>query len=362
MYDMNWGKCIFAMPFLLACSFMGKDEGFGELRLSFLDSGDVVHTRALESVPDTSDFQLSVKDSKGNSIYYGKYGDCPESISVKSGSYEVRVVSKEFSTPAFASPQFGDEQCVIVPSGGNIDVRLLCRQMNSGVKLKVDSGFLEAYPGGVLFLKSVSGKLMYGYSEKRVAYFPPGSVSLILDDSGREQVLLTRTLMAQENLVLKVSAAATQPDAAPSGGKSSRISVAIDTSRFWMSEEYVIGGETSKGSSSENALTVSQALSAVGEKGVWVSGYIVGGDLTSTSASFDVPFKSRTNMILGPRSTSSSRASCLSVQLPSGGLRDDLNLVDNPDLHGRKVCLKGDIVESYFGMTGIKNISGHVLK
>jgi hypothetical protein len=53
---------------------------------------------------------------------------------------------------------------------------------------------------------------------------------------------------------------------------------------------------------------------------------------------------------------------CLSVQLPSGELRDDLNLVDNPGLLGRKVCLKGDIVEAYYGIPGIKNISEYELQ
>jgi hypothetical protein len=49
------------------------------------------------------------------------------------------------------------------------------------------------------------------------------------------------------------------------------------------------------------------------------------------------------------------------VQLPSGDLRDVLNLVDNPGLLGTKVYLKGDIVEAYYGIPGIKNISEYRL-
>jgi hypothetical protein len=97
-------------------------------------------------------------------------------------------------------------------------------------------------------------------------------------------------------------------------------------------------------------------MSAVGEEGVWVCGHIVGGDLSSSSASFEKPFSSRTNLLLGPRSNVSSRSSCLSVQLAAGAARDALNLVDNPSLLGRKVCLKGDVVEAYYGLPGIKNI------
>jgi hypothetical protein len=99
----------------------------------------------------------------------------------------------------------------------------------------------------------------------------------------------------------------------------------------------------------------------VGDKDVWVCGYIVGGDLTSASASFDEPFTSRTNILLGPKSSTVDKDACLSVQLPSGGLRDVLNLVDNPGLLGTKVYLKGDIVEAYYGIPGIKNISEYRL-
>jgi hypothetical protein len=134
------------------------------------------------------------------------------------------------------------------------------------------------------------------------------------------------------------------------------IDVAIDTSRVWLSEEYVLGG------GSKSVLSISQAYDMVGEEDVMVCGYIVGGDLTSSSASFEKPFSSRTNLLIGPRSSTSEKSSCLSVQLPSGYLRDDLNLVDNPQLLGRKICLRGDIVEAYYGIPGIKNISEYELQ
>ena len=70
---------------------------------------------------------------------------------------------------------------------------------------------------------------------------------------------------------------------------------------------------------------------------VWVSGYIVGGDLTQANASFTPPFSSNTNLVLGPRSSSSSRSSCLAVSLPKGDVRDALNLVDHPELLGKAV-------------------------
>jgi hypothetical protein len=110
-----------------------------------------------------------------------------------------------------------------------------------------------------------------------------------------------------------------------------------------------------------DALTVSQARSSIGSKDVWVCGYIVGGDLTSASASFDEPFTSRTNILIGPKSSTSDKDACLSVQLPSGDLREVLNLVDNPRLLKTKVYLRGDIVDAYYGIPGIKNISEYRL-
>ena len=216
--------------------------------------------------------------------------------------------------------------------------------------------FLTEYPGGVLFLKSSEGKLMYGYSEKRYAYFLPGNISLILSDGGIDEVLMTRNLQARQMLSLKVEVAESSvPDDEET--QSAKVVVAIDTTRNWLNDTYEIGGTGPLGTSAEEAMTVAQARASAGAEGVWVSGYIVGGDLSSLSASFAEPFQSRTNIVIGPKSTTSNRTSCLSVQLAAGDVREDLNLVDNPSNLGRKILLKGNVVEAYYGMPGIKNIT-----
>ena len=344
---------------IVACDVIGPDDvGKGELRVSF--ARDAV-TRNITEIPDTGDFLLTIIDSDGGIVYSGKYDACPEVLEVPSGSYTVKVLSHEFRKPAFSSPQFGDEQCVSVPAGGVAEVRLMCEQVNCGVRLKVSPDFLTAFPGGVLFLKSSEGKLMYGYSEKRYAYFLPGNISLILSDGGADEVLMTRNLQARQILSLKVEVAeSTVPDEEET--QSAKVSVAIDTTRNWLDDTYEIGGASTVGTSEEEAMTVAQARSSAGAEDVWVSGYIVGGDLTSTSASFSAPFQSRTNIVIGPKSTTSNRTSCMSVQLPAGELREALNLVDNPSNHGRKVLLKGNVVEAYYGMPGIRNITDFELR
>ena len=335
-----------------SCQIIGtQDEGLmqGELRISFADSPT---TKIIETIPDTSDFLITVSGPDGEIIYDGSYGDSTESMMVDAGSYTIYVRSCDFSRPAFSSPQFGDEQCVVVPSGGVADVKLTCVQMNAGVRLNIDESFILNCPDASLFLKSSEGKLLYSYSEKRIAYFLPGSVSLMMSENGSDRILFTRNLQSRTVLDIAVSAAGQS-----GGSESESICVAVDTARTWNHESYVIGGENSdEGGGSSEVMTVSQALNSIGEEGVWVSGYIVGGDLSSSSASFDPPFTSRTNILLGPRSSTTDRSACLSVNLPSGHIRDALNLVDNLSLLGRKVSIKGNIVEAYYGIPGLKGI------
>lgn len=341
------------LSLLFSCDFLGPGSGHsdqGELRIAFYD-GTV--SKGQGELPDTSDFLLTVTGDGGKVIYDGTYGAAPESMMVDAGSYTIFVRSCEFRKPAFDVPQYGDEQCVVVPSGGVADVRLVCTQMNSGIRLDIDESFLRGCPDAALFLKSSSGKLMYGYSEKRIAYFLPEAVSLMMSSGGVDKVLMTRVLQARTVLRLKVSASVK----APGSDVPEKITVAVDTSRTWLDEDYIIGDGPSGGS--DEVLTVSQAMNSAGEEDVWVSGYIVGGDLTSSSASFEAPFFSRTNIVLGPKSSTTDKDECLSVSLPSGRIREDLNLVDNPSLCGRKVRIKGDIVEAYYGITGIKNVTDY---
>lgn len=341
------------------------------------DDESVAETKAStgEKV-DTNSFLLSVTAADGTSVYSGKYGDSPEKFSLTAGSYVVKVVSCELSKPAFASPQYGDEQCVVVPSGSEIGVRLSCTMKNCGVRLNIASGFLTTYPESTLFLSAADGRLLYSYSEKRIAYFNPGKISLLLVDNSSTKTLMSRSLSSGEVLRLAVKVASSSSGSSSSSTSGGGISISVDTTKTWIRDSYTIGDSSSgedssggssgtsggKGSTDSDALTVSQAKASIGETGVWVSGYIVGGDLTSANASFTGPFKARSNILLGPRSSSSSRESCLSVQLSEGDARDELNLVDNPEMLGAQVILCGDVVSAYYGMTGLKNITDFVIK
>ena len=355
-----------------ACDDFGlRSGGQGELRWIIGDSGSGTRASAVE-IPDTNDFILKVSDAGGRILYEGAYGDSPESLLVDAGSYTVAVHSIEFTAPGFSRPVYGDEQVVVVKAGATVTVRLNCVLENAGVRLQVAPDFLTSYPDGVLFLKSGDTRLIYGYSEKRIAYFKPGPISLILNNRGADEILLTRTLDARTILTLSISA--------PHGGAAaaSSITVAVDTAKVWNHESYVIGGggsgsgsgsgggsggDDDPGSELDNAYSVSQASDHVGEDGVWVFGYIVGGDLSTagTTVKTSKPTKA-THLAIAARSTVTAKASCVAVELPKGAVRDALNLVDHPDLIGSRVYLKGSIVASYFGTTGLKSVSDYVLK
>lgn len=352
-----------------ACDDFGlRSGGQGELR--WIIAGNGADTRAASAeIPDTNDFILKVSDAKGKILYEGSYGDSPESLLVDAGSYTVAVHSIEFTTPGFSRPVYGDEQVVVVKAGATVTVRLNCTLENAGVRLQVAPDFLTSYPDGVLFLKSGETRLMYGYSEKRIAYFKPGPISLVLNDRGADEILLTRTLDARTILTLNISA--------PYGGTAatSSITVAVDTAKIWNSESYVIGGggsgsggsgsggDDDSGTDLDSAYSVAQAADHIGEDEIWVFGYIVGGDLSSAGTTVKTSkFTKATHLAIAARSSVTTKASCIAVELPKGPVRDALNLVDHPDLVGTRVYLKGSLVTSYFGTTGLKAVSDYVLK
>ncbi len=341
---------------LVSCAKLGDgNSDCGHLSV-FFASGSEVLTKAYDNLPDTCDFKLKVADSSGKIIYDGVYGGCPEILEVPSGNYVVSVKSSDFSKPAFDAPQFGDEQCVSVAAGKCTCVALECAQLNSGVRLDISQEFKSSYSDAALLLKSSKGSLMYSFSEKRIAYFSPGTVSVIMSRGAVDEVLMVKGLEACNMYTIKVSS-----PPASSGASGCELKIAVDTARVWNAEEVDVGGVQSSGSDIKEAMTVADARNAVGQEGVWVVGYIVGGDLTSASASFDPPFKSSTNLLLGPRSVVSDRESCIAVQLPDNDVREALNLVDNPGLLGKRVALKGNVVGAYFGLCGLKNTVEYVL-
>ena len=318
--------------------------------------------KALYDLPDTNDFILTITSSSGSTLYSGAYGASPEVLPVSAGSYILKVVSTDASLPAFDTPVYGDEKVILIKEGENASVSFDCVLLDAGIRLRISPGFAAAYPGGILYVSGAEGKLLYGLSESRTAFFRPGAVSLLLYEGGEGRTVFSRDLYAGEILSLKVS-----PGSSSSGGEApgASSSIHVDTTAVYMDDECIIGevgGEA--GSSMEKAMSVAEAKASLGRSGVWVLGYIVGGDLSSSGCSMttEPPFSKDTHFAIAARSSTTTKSSCMSVELKKGEVRDALNLVSNPWLKGWAVYLKGDIVEAYFGIPGIKNVSEYHLK
>ena len=341
---------------LTSCDDFGRPAGkaSGELRWTM---DRTAFTKAQEEIPDTNDFILTVRDAAGKILYQGPYGESPEVLEVADGYYTVGVVSISFTAPAFDRPQYGDEQVVKVPSGGSVTVKLRCTLLNAGVRLKTASDFLQAYPDGILYVKQGDVKLKYLYRETRIAYFLPGEVSVLLYNADEYETLFTRTLEARE--ILTVSISAPQPD----GNGKSRIQIQTDTTKVWNHEDYTIGDTGAGSSQTGEAISVGEAAGHVGEEDLWLTGYIVGGDLSASGKTVKTSgITKNTHLALAERASVTAKESCVAVELPKGKVRDALNLVDHPDLVGRRVSVKGNLVEKYYGTVGMKATSDFEMK
>ena len=319
------------------------------IRVELFSASDCA-VKSASSIPDVDDFILAVTDGSGKEVWKGRYADSPEEIQVQPGNYTVSAISREFSSPMYEAPQYGDTKVLAVTAGKTVAVALNCSLQNCGLHIDVDWNFKSMFPDGILYLNSSEGNLMYDYDEDRTAYFLPGAVSVSLRDRGGEQTLFMRNLTARQMLTVGLSAT--------SDVVSTGIRVLVDTTRDYVREEFVFG---SGGHGADDAYGVGEALERIGREDVWVKGYIVGSCVSNSRIENQAPFSRNTNIVIAARSSSTDRDSCIAVELRSGDMRNTLNLVDHPELLGRKVCICGDVVASYFSLVGLKNVSGFTL-
>lgn len=97
----------------------------------------------------------------------------------------------------------------------------------------------------------------------------------------------------------------------------------------------------------------------------WVTGYVVGvvnTDIATVinekSAQFEGPFSTATNLIIAMSPDEKNWENCATVQLSSGtNVRTALNLVDNEDVLGKQVTIKGETGTKYCGAYGMRTPS-----
>ena len=298
---------------------------------------------------DTNNFILTIYSTEGEKVYDGRYGERPEEIVVTPGGYEIGIYSKRFTPPMYDSPVFGDVQTVVVGENEQAKVSFKCTQINAGVKFSFTSDFIARFPGSGIYIAQGEEQLAYDYSQKKYAYVSTDEFNVLYRKSDTDTVLLAKSLPAGQMIHLKLSYSASRTTA-------SVFNIEIDTTREWLSYNYNVGLKIPTG-----ALSIEEAKSHIGEKNIKVFGYILGGDPSNNSIRIGPPFESRTSIVIAPSMSERNRNNMFVVELPSGAVRDALNLVVYPQNLGRPVVVTGTIVESYYGYPGIKNTKNYTL-
>lgn len=117
------------------------------------------------------------------------------------------------------------------------------------------------------------------------------------------------------------------------------------------------GGGEETATSKENPYSVAEAQGASGNN--YVRGYIVGyvdGQAFESGVRFEVPTEAQTEILLADDPDEVAPSKVYPVQLPSGDIRNALELSAHPELLKQEVLLFGSI-ETYFSVKGMKSTS-----
>jgi len=124
------------------------------------------------------------------------------------------------------------------------------------------------------------------------------------------------------------------------------------------------GGEGAGAGTKDDPYNVAAAISNNTGVKQWVKGYIVGAAefvAKGNTFHFDAPFGSvYTNVMIADSPDETNSSNVMVIQLPSGTVRDILNLADNTGNHKKEVMVRGGL-EDYFGQPGMKNTIGCII-
>ncbi|MBQ0123253.1 MAG: DUF4493 domain-containing protein [Bacteroidales bacterium] len=305
-----------------------KSEAENGAKLVF----EFLQTKAQETPVD--DFTLKVCSLQGDTCYIGRFGDRPQSLNVKPGTYEVSLYSK-FDSPAFEAPQYGDIVEVNVKKREQVTVNLICRLINSGLSFSFSDAFRKEYGNSTIQLSQAGEVLEYPVSQRNVAYFNPGRVFLLLNG----EVALYKDLERGELRHLNLDAVHTSSDVG--------FTVSIDTDTPVTDEDFTLE-EPIFGA--DQACLFDIGLTAR------VEGIIVGAVkssklIPSGTAGLDVT----SNIFIATSADAGNIKDGMPVEL-TNSFKGELNLVDHPEFAGKRIAVKGTILP-YFGVKGIKNLT-----
>lgn len=298
---------------------------------------------------DTNSFILAIYSTDGEKIYDGTYGNRPQEILVTPGGYEIALYSQRFNPPVLDTPVFGDIHTIVVAENEQAKVSFMCRQINAGIKLAFSDDFKYKFTGSGVVISQGEKRLQYDYDQKKFAYVSTEPFQIIYRGASGDTTLLEKSLEAGQMLNMRLVYSASRSTA-------SVFKVEIDTTRVWIGYNFNVGLKIPTG-----AVSIEEAKEMIGQKNIKVFGYILGGDVTSTTVRVGPPFESKSSFVIASSVSERNRNNMMVVELPSGPIRDALNLVNNPDNLGRPIVVTGTIVSAYYGYPGIKSTKSYTL-
>lgn len=323
-------------------------ESTARLRLR-ITGEDPQSKGVIKTLPDTNKMYLFIKGEAGDTVYNGLYGERPAELKVEAGNYTVNIYSHLQTLPEFDKPCWSDTKTITLSAGSVTSLAMVCRQSNGAMRLGFSQEFKNKYSAYTPEITDALGTVQYQFSEERFLYLKPGNIYVRLAPlaTGQQVPLFSKLIVAKDMLTINLRLL--PGDSASFGG-----GILIDSSSNWKTDSLFIGGND--GSTKEKALTLERIREYSGLK-VWLTGYIVGGDVSDDTLRFAAPFTKETYLAVAATSTERSRNKCYAVSLPLGAIRDSCSLVKFPANVGRKIWIKGTVKESYYGSPGVDPVT-----
>lgn len=342
--------------YVTSCDLLGPSaKGKGELSFSltqnpelFLKEGTFIKSNP--SYGDTNSYILTIRSVEGDQLYSGTYGNKPATFVVDAGSYDISLYSRKPNGPMFNSPIWGDSLTVVINSDEQVRVNFRCTQVNTGIRLSFTDEFKKRFPGRGVGILQDNKKVDYTYLESRFAYVMPRFFAVTYTYSDKDTILLHKKFEGGQMITMNLNYN-------QNPASSSNFTVSVDTARVWVSDKYNVGASVPDG-----CYTIPQAKEMMGtDELIPIFGYIYGGDPSTTAFRIAPPFTSKSSLVIAPNMMVTNRDDCFVVELPSGKIREGLNLVDKPYILGRAVVVTGKVVEAYYGYPGVKGTKSYML-
>ena len=333
---------------LAACeSLSWSEKGQGILSLQIQNDARVF----VKSTVPTADYEVVITTAGGEQILSERYASLPEQIMLDPGKYKVRAVSEAIGDPAFDKPIYGATLDVTVEAGVNNTVQMTCAQINAGLRIVYEPEFVSNYANYTVDVSGDDGNLQYVKTETRTGYFAPGTLNIYLEIDGEDSYSLSKNVSPRDMLVLTVASI----PGTPGNEQGISLSIDVDTTRTWRREQWRPGGPAD-GSTPASAYSVTEAIQLAAGEDVWICGYIVGGDVSTSAIKTSPPFTAASNLALADSPLETERGNCMAVEISAApkAIKDAFNMtVNGSELLGQRVWFKGNIA-AYFGKPGIR--------